>query len=94
VNEIALEELDKNRNKSIKFCISKMKASNINDIQGLKFIFFLGIHLGYQDSKFSIPREIPVSHFWIRITGTIFYLVLPVPYITQYYTLSHPNKFP
>jgi hypothetical protein len=24
-----------------------MKASNINDIQGLKFIFFLGIQLGY-----------------------------------------------
>ena len=48
-----------------------MKASNINDIQGLKFIFFLGNKLGYQDSKFSIPPENPVSHFWMLITGTI-----------------------
>ena len=43
-----------------------MKASNINDIQDLKFIFFLGIQLGYQDSKFSIPLRIqyPTSGYW------------------------------
>jgi hypothetical protein len=48
-----------------------MKASNINDKQGLKFIFFLGNKLGYQDSKFSIPLRIqyPTSGYW-----------LPVPY--------------
>ena len=49
-----------------------MKASNINDIQGLKFIFFLGIQLGYQDSKFGIPPENPVSHlinsgYWLPV---------------------------
>ena len=55
-----------------------MKASNINDIQGLKFIFFLGIQLGYQDSKFSIPPENPVSHFWILVTGTISIIPCPI----------------
>ena len=56
-----------------------MKASNINDIQGLKFIFFLGtMQLGYQDSKFSIPPENPVSHFWILVTGTISIIPCPI----------------
>ena len=55
-----------------------MKASNINDIQGLKFIFFLGIQLGYQDSKFSIPPENPVSHFWILVIGTINIIPYPI----------------
>jgi hypothetical protein len=55
-----------------------MKASNINDIQGLKYICFLGIQLGYQDSKFSIPSENPVSHFWILVTGTISIIPCPI----------------
>jgi hypothetical protein len=48
------------------------------DIQGMKFIFFLGIQLGYQDSKFSIPPENPVSHFWIMVTGTISIIPCPI----------------
>ena len=36
--------------------------------QGLKCIFSLSIQLGYQDSKYSIPPENPVSHL---VTGTI-----------------------
>jgi hypothetical protein len=46
-----------------------MKASNINYIQGLKFIFFLGIQQGYQDSKFSIPLRIqyPTSGYWLPV---------------------------
>jgi hypothetical protein len=46
-----------------------MKASNINDIQGLEFIFFLCNKLGYQDSKFSIPPEpqYPTSGYWLPV---------------------------
>jgi hypothetical protein len=64
-----------------------MKASNINDIQGLKFIFFLGnkLGLGYQDSKFSIPPENPVSHFWILITGTISIIPCPIHFHNSRY---------
>ena len=46
--------------------------------QGLKFIYFLSILMGYQDSKFSIPPENPVSQFWILVTGTISIIPRPI----------------
>jgi hypothetical protein len=55
-----------------------MKASNINDIQGLIYFFSVSMQLGYQDSKFSMPPENPVSHLWILITGTISIIPCPI----------------
>jgi hypothetical protein len=55
-------------------------ASCIN-YQGLKFKCFLSIQLGYQDSKFSITPENPVSHFWILVTMSI----IPCPIQTSFH---------
>jgi hypothetical protein len=56
--------------------------------QGLKFIFFLSIQMGYQDSKFSIPLENPVSHFWTLVSSTI---SIPCPIQISFITLTVTN---
>jgi hypothetical protein len=56
-------------------------------MQGQKFKFFLNIQLGNHDSKFSIPPENPVSHFWILVTIS----VIPCPIQISFHN-SHRYK--
>jgi hypothetical protein len=60
-------------------------------VQGLKFKYFLSIQLGYQDSKFSIPPEKAVSHFWILVTISI--IPCPIPITLAVTNYSNNRRF-